>query len=89
MAGVYLKFIFLIQKTVIFDKKRNYKILSKYTLKRTKLHRFKNFLVGACPRTDLAMRSMSRSDMQIPKFEKNLAPPPKSWRRPCLLTRFC
>ena len=30
------------------------KILAKYSLKRTKLHHFKNFLGGACPRTPLA-----------------------------------
>ena len=38
--------IFLI---IFFDK-----ILAKYSLKRTKLHHFFNFLGGACPRTSLA-----------------------------------
>ena len=66
-------------------KKNKYKISSKYTLKRTKLHRFKKILGGACPQTPLAMRSMSLRDMQIPKSEKKILPPslPKSWGRPC------
>ena len=36
--------------TIIFF----YKILAKYSPKRTKLHHFFSFLGGACPRTPLA-----------------------------------
>ena len=36
---------------IIFGKKIKDKIGSKDTPKRTKLHHFKNFLGGACPRT--------------------------------------
>ena len=35
---------------VIFEKNID-KIRSQYTLKRTKLHRLKKIIVGACPRT--------------------------------------
>ena len=67
---------------VIFEKKK-YKIVSKYTLKRTKLHRFKKFSRGSMPPNppsnahSFAMHSMSLRDMQILKFEKkNSWPPP-------------
>ena len=50
------------------------KILAKYSLKRTKLHHFFNFLGGACPRTPLANACRA---MQIPPlFQKNFDPPP-------------
>ena len=66
-----------------FFEKNKDKIWSKYTLKRTKLHRFKNFSRGSMPPNPpsnahgFAMRSMSLRDMQIPKSEKKkLLPPP-------------
>ena len=57
-------------------------IRSKYTLKCTKLHRFKkNFLGEHAPEPPsnahgFAMRSMSLRDMQIPKSEKKISWPP-------------
>ena len=54
----------------------------KYTLKRTKLHRFKKFSRGGMPPNPpsnahgFAMRSMSLRDMQIPKSEKKISWPP-------------
>ena len=65
-----------------FFEKNKDKILSKYTLKRTKLHRFKNFSRGSIPPNPpsnahgFAMRSMSLRDMQIPKSEKKILAPP-------------
>ena len=66
-----------------FFEKNKDKISSKYTLKRTKLHRFKKFSRGSMlpnPPNNAhgeAMRSMSLRDMQIPKSEKkNSCPPP-------------
>ena len=64
-------------------KKNKYKIWSKYTLKRTKLHCFKKISRGGVPPNPpsnahgFAMRSMSLRDMQIRKSEKKkfLAPP--------------
>ena len=64
-------------------KKKKYKIWSKYTLKRTKLHCFKKFSREGMPPNPpsnahgFAMRSMSLRDMQIRKSEKKifLAPP--------------
>ena len=56
----------------VFEKNKD-KIRSKYTLKRTKLHRFKKISRGGMPPNPpsnahgLAMRSMSLRDMQIPK----------------------
>ena len=75
-----------------FLEKNKDKIWSKYTLKRTKLHRFKKFSRGSMPPNPpsnahgFAMRSMSLRDMQIPKSEKKISwpPPPKSWERPCI-----
>ena len=75
-----------------FFEKNKDKIWSKYTLKRTKLHRFKKFSRGGMPPNPpsnahgFAMRSMSLRDMQIPKSEKKILgpPPPKSWGRPCV-----
>ena len=76
---------------VIFEKKNKDKVSSKYTLKRTKLHRFKKISRGSMPLNppsnaqSFAMRSMSLRDTQIPKTEKNSCPPPlKSWGRPCV-----
>ena len=74
-----------------FFEKNKDKIWSKYTLKRTKLHRLKKFSRGGMPPNPpssahgFAMRRMSLRDMQIPKSEKNFLPPPppKSWGRPC------
>ena len=64
-------------------KKNKDKIWSKYTLKRTKSHRFKKISRGSMPPNSpsnahgFAMRSMSLRDMQIPKSEKkNSCPPP-------------
>ena len=66
-----------------FFEKNKDKIWSKYTLKRTKLHRFKKISRGSMPPNPpsnahgFAMRSMSLRDMQIPKSEKiNSWPPP-------------
>ena len=59
-----------------FFEKNKEKIYSKYTLKRTKLHRFKKFSRESMPPKPPsnahgeAMRSMSLRDMQIPKSEK-------------------
>ena len=55
-----------------FFEKNKDKIWSKYTLKRTKLHRFKKFSRGGMPPNP-------------PSNEKFLGPPPppKSWGRPC------
>ena len=68
---------------MVFFEKNKDKIWSKYTLKRTKLHRFKKFSRGSMPPNPpsnahgFAMRSMSLRDMQIPKSEKkNSWPPP-------------
>ena len=80
-----------------FFEKNKDKIWSKYTLKRTKLHRFKKFSRGSMPPNPpsnahgFAMRSMSLRDMQIPKSEKKkflAPPPPKSWGRPCKSTCY-
>ena len=79
-----------------FFEKNKDKILSKYTLKRTKLHRFKKISRGSMPPNPpsnahgFAMRSMSLRDMQIPKSEKKFLapPPPKSWGRPCIWLLF-
>ena len=57
---------------VIFEKK----IRTKYTLKRTKLHRFKKISRGSMPPNSLAMRMGLSCDMQILKPEKNSCPPP-------------
>ena len=63
-------------------KKNKYKIWSKYTLKRTKLHRFKNISRGSMPPNPpsnahgFAMRSMPLRDMQILKSEKKFLAPP-------------
>ena len=74
-----------------FFEKNKDKIRSKYTLKRTKLHRFKKISRGSMPPNPpsnahgFAMHSMSLRDMQIPKSEKKISwppPPPKSWGRP-------
>ena len=59
---------------VIFEKNKD-KILSKYTLKRTKLHRFKKISRGSMPPNP---PSNAHGDMQIPKSEKNSWPPPPS-----------
>ena len=65
-----------------FSEKNKAKICSKYTLKRTKLHRFKKFSRGSMPPNPpsnahgFAMRSMSLRDMQIPKSEKIISWPP-------------
>ena len=67
-----------------FFEKNKDKIWSKYTLKRTKLHRFKKFSRGSMPPNPprnahgFAMRSMSLRDMQIPKSEKKNSWPPPS-----------
>ena len=67
---------------MVFFEKNKDKIGSKYTLKRTKLHRFKKFSRGSMPPNPpsnahgLAMRSMSLRDMQIPKSEKKILGPP-------------
>ena len=60
-----------------FFEKNKDKICSKYTLKRTKLHRCKKFSRGACPRTPLAMRMAKprHANSQISK-KKNSWPPP-------------
>ena len=65
-----------------FFEKNKDKIWSKYTLKRTKLHRFKKFSWGSMPPNPLnnahgfAIRSMSLRDMQIPNSEKKISWPP-------------
>ena len=67
-----------------FFEKNKDKIRSKYTLKRTKLHRFKKISRGSMPPNPpsnahgFAMRSMSLRDMQIPKSEKKILGPPPS-----------
>ena len=67
-----------------FFEKNKDKIWSKYTLKRTKLHRLKKFSRGSMPPNPpsnahgFAMRSMSLRDMQIPKSEKKISWPPPS-----------
>ena len=68
-----------------FFEKNKDKIWSKYTLKRTKLHRFKNFFRGSMPPNPPS--NAHGFDMQIPKSEKkNLGPPPpKSWGRPWVI----
>ena len=68
-----------------FFEKNKDKISSKYTLKRTKMHRFKNFSRGNMPPNP---PSNAHGDMQIPKSEKKILgpPPPKSWGRPCKLS---
>ena len=69
---------------MVFFEKNEDKIWSKYTLKRTKLHRFKKFSRGSMPPNPpsnahgFAMRSMSLRDMQIPKSEKKILGPPPS-----------
>ena len=40
-----------------------YKILAKYSTKRTKLHHFKKFLGGACPRTPLNQSYLNYIEM--------------------------
>ena len=63
-------------------KKNKDKIWSKYTLKRTKLHRFKKFSRESMPPNPpsnahgFAMRSMSLRDMQSSKSEKKILGPP-------------
>ena len=47
---------------------------------------FRIFFGGACPRTPLAKHMASR---KFPNLKKNiLAPPPKSWGRPCVLVNM-
>ena len=76
-------FIFLYKKWY-FLKKNKDKIRSKYTLKCTKLHRFKKFSRGSMPPNPsnnahgFAMRSMSLRDMQIPNSQKKNSWPPPS-----------
>ena len=56
-----------------------YKIFAKYSPKRTKLHHFLKFSLGACPRTSLAnaWTRMELRVMQIPPlFQKYFEPPP-------------
>ena len=67
-----------------FFEKNKDKIWSKYTLKRTKLHRLKKFLGGACPRTPLAMRMASPcaacrfATCKFPNLKKKFLGPPPS-----------
>ena len=58
-----------------FFEKNKDKIRSKYTLKRTKLHRFKKFSRGSMPPNP---PSNAHGDMQIPKSEKKNSWPPPS-----------
>ena len=55
-----------------------YKILAKYSLKRTKLHHLKKIFWGACPRTPLAnaMHGAKLALANTPTFQKYLNPPP-------------
>ena len=87
------KIIIFYIKNGNFWKKNTYKIWSKYTLKRTKLHRFKKISRGSMPPNPLAMRMASPcaacrfATCKFPNLKKNfLAPPPKSWGRPWYLT---
>ena len=63
-------------------KKNKDKIQSKYTLKRTKLHRFKKFSRGSMPRTPLAMRMASPcaacrfATCKVPNLKKKNSWPP-------------
>ena len=67
-----------------FFEKNKDKIWSKYTLKRTKLHRFKKFTRGSMPPNPpnnahgFAMRNMSLRDMQITKSGKKISWPSPS-----------
>ena len=58
-----------------------YKVLAKYSPKRTKLHHLKKKFWGACPQTPLtrgfATRCIALCAMQIPRlFQKYFEPPP-------------
>ena len=75
-------FIFLYKKWH-FLKKIKKKNWSKYTLKRTKLHRYKKiFSGGACPQTPLAMRMASPcaacrfATCKFPNLKKKFLGPP-------------
>ena len=62
-----------------------YKILTKYSPKRTKLHHFFNFLGGAYPRTPLACNTI-HNHANTPTFPKYFEPPPPPPRNKILDT---
>ena len=82
-ASVYLQYLFFLYKNGNFLKKRKYKIWLKYTLKRTKLYRFKNFLGGCMPPNPASRAACRFATCKFLNLKTNLGPsPPKSWERP-------
>ena len=74
-------------------KKNKYKIWSKYTLKRTKLHCFKKFSRGSMPPNPLSIAHSPCAACRFAtckfsnlKKKNSWPPPPKSWGRPWV---FC
>ena len=67
-----------------FFEKNKDKIWSKYTLKRTKLHRLKKFSRGGMPPNPPS--NAHEATCKFPNLKKKFLgpPPPKSWGRPCI-----
>ena len=79
------KIIIFYIKNGIFLKKNKYKIRSKYTLKRTKLHHFKKFSRGSMP-PNPPSNAHGFATCKFSNLKKKILgpPPPKSWGRPWL-----
>ena len=69
---------------VIFEKKNKDKISSKYTVKRTKLHRLKKISRGSMP-PNPPSNAHGKATCKFLNLKKKFLPPPppKSWGRPC------
>ena len=66
---------------MVILKKNKYKIWSKYTLKRTKLHCFKKFSRGSMPPNPPSFATCKFANLKK-KILGPPPPPPKSWERP-------